>query len=159
MLKTGQLAENVTGGTVPTVGVDLHTTKVKGMRHKVELREVGGSMVSLWRQYLSRSNLLMYVVDASTPSSVGNSVMDLLDCLAQPGMEHKSVLLVFNKRDLPCGMPRAELESVFQLDFLYNARPGKLYTTEVSAFDGTGLSVIVEWIIEHGMEGVDDTVS
>ena len=56
-------------------------------------------------------------------------------------------------------MPRAELESVFQLDFLYNARPGKLYTTEVSAFDGTGLSVIVEWIIEHGMEGVDDTVS
>lgn len=140
----------MTGGTVPTVGVDLHTTKVKGTRQTVELREVGGSMVPLWRQFIARCEVLLYVVDASTPSTIGGAVMTLLDTLAQPGMKKKPVLILFNKRDLPCGLPRAELESVFQLDFLYTKREGKLFTCEISALDGTGLEIIADWILRHG---------
>ena len=41
---------------------------------------------------------------------------------------------------------RAELESVFQFEFLFKSRKGKLFTEEVSALDGTGLEAVADWI-------------
>ena len=53
------------------------------------LREVGGSMAPLWHTFVEpgKTRALLYVVDASSPETVGISTIHLVEMLHAPGIE------------------------------------------------------------------------
>jgi hypothetical protein len=55
----------------------------------VVIREVGGSMAPLWHTFIEpgKTRALLYVVNASSPETVGAATIHLIELLNQPGVE------------------------------------------------------------------------
>lgn len=65
---------NSTSHSVATVGTNLYSIKLpknpsnlnkKNQQQCVQVREVGGTMAPMWKNYLTDVNRIMYVVDTS----------------------------------------------------------------------------------------------
>lgn len=83
---------------------------------EVLVREVGGSMAPLWKNFLepSASNshrALLYVVDVSAPEKIGSSTIHLVEILFQCQLLGAlPVMVVFTKTDLELARPLHEVQ-------------------------------------------------
>ncbi|XP_062936958.1 ADP-ribosylation factor-like protein 16 isoform X1 [Cynocephalus volans] len=80
--------------TRPTVGADL--TDVAA-RKKVTVRELGGCMGPIWRSYCGDCRALLFMIDASNPTQLSASCVQLLGLLSAEQLSEASVLILFNK--------------------------------------------------------------
>ncbi|XP_061702843.1 ADP-ribosylation factor-like protein 16 [Syngnathoides biaculeatus] len=130
--------------TLPTVGSNL--TDLTLRRKKLTVREVGGCMGPIWRSYFSDCASVIFVVDSANIAQVSSSCIQLLTVLSDDALRDASVLIIFNKRDMPCTMSLAEIRSLFRLDELAACAPQPIGTLETSALSGTGLREVLTWL-------------
>ncbi|KAJ1128795.1 hypothetical protein NDU88_007170 [Pleurodeles waltl] len=100
--------------TLPTVGTNL--TDLFVQRKKLIVRELGGCMGPIWPSYYADCSSVMFVIDASNPTQVSASCVQLLSVLSAEPLLTASVLILFNKIDLPCYMSIVEMKSLFRMN-------------------------------------------
>ncbi|KAM4033808.1 ADP-ribosylation factor-like protein 16 isoform 1-T2 [Anomaloglossus baeobatrachus] len=130
--------------TQPTVGTNL--TDLTIQRTRVTVREVGGSMVPIWPSYYTDCRSVVFMVDSANPNQVSASCVQLLSVLSAPALSAVSVLVVFNKTDLPCCMSLVEMKSLFRLDDIISCAKQSIAVMEASALEGTGLHEVLQWL-------------
>ncbi|XP_037666677.1 ADP-ribosylation factor-like protein 16 [Choloepus didactylus] len=129
--------------TRPTVGTDL-TDIVAG--RKITIRELGGCMGPIWPSYYGNCRSLLFVMDASSPTQLSASCALLLGLLSAEQLAEASVLILFNKIDLPCYMTMEEMKSLIRLPDIVACAKQRITTAEISARKGTGLAGVLRWL-------------
>nr|BAT46523.1 ADP-ribosylation factor-like 16 [Tokudaia muenninki] len=129
--------------TRPTVGTNL--TDIVAHR-KITIRELGGCMSPIWSSYYGNCHSLLFMMDASNPTQLSASCMQLLGVLSAEELAKASVLILFNKIDLPCYMTMEEIKSLIRLPDIIACAKQNIATVEVSAKNGTGLSTVLLWL-------------
>ncbi|NXR35352.1 ARL16 protein, partial [Zosterops hypoxanthus] len=130
-------------GPVPQVGTNLTDLRLP---RKVTVRELGGCMGPIWPSYYSECSALLFVVDASNPSQVSSSCIQLLSVLSAEPLASVPVLVLFNKIDLPCHMSLVEMKSLFRMQDVLSCATQPITILETSARDGTGLAGVLQWL-------------
>lgn len=92
LLKTLQNREAVDtmSSTVPTIGTNLVTVRF-GNQKQIAIREVGGAMAPIWRNYYSCIRSIIYVVDASNLCQIAAAGVLLYTILAEPSLQKVKV--------------------------------------------------------------------
>lgn len=172
-----QLGENVTSPhIVPTIGTNIFSIKLPS-KHKtttkqksnvyVQVREVGGTMAPMWKNYLNDVKKLMYVVDTSNLcqiSAAGKfnifrknseyyrvyefSGVLLYSLLADPRLQHTKVIIVLTKMDLAYRQMRNEALLMLQLEKLKKQIRQEVTVVETSAVLDIGKDKILEWLAQ-----------
>ncbi|NWY17953.1 ARL16 protein, partial [Aphelocoma coerulescens] len=128
---------------VPQVGTNLTDLRLP---RKVTVRELGGCMGPIWPSYYSECSALLFVVDASNPTQVSSSCIQLLSVLSAAPLASVPVLVLFNKIDLPCYMSLVEMKSLFRMEDIVSCATQPITMLETSARDGTGLADVLQWL-------------
>ncbi|XP_029067820.1 ADP-ribosylation factor-like protein 16 [Monodon monoceros] len=137
--------------TRPTVGTNL--TDIVAQR-RITIRELGGCMGPIWSSYYGNCHSLLFMVDTSNPTQLSASCVQLLALLSAEQLAEASVLILFNKIDLPCYMTIEEIKSLIRLPDLIACAKQNITTVEISAWKGTGLSEVLRWLEDtHRMNG------
>ncbi|XP_070246287.1 ADP-ribosylation factor-like protein 16 isoform X2 [Bos mutus] len=127
----------------PQVGTNL--TDIVAQK-KITIRELGGCMGPIWSSYYGNCHSLLFMVDASNPTQLSASCVQLLGLLSAEELAKASVLILFNKIDLPCYMTIEEMKSLIRLPDLMACAKQNITTLEISAWKGTGLSDVLRWL-------------
>nr|KAF6454743.1 ADP ribosylation factor like GTPase 16 [Rousettus aegyptiacus] len=135
----------------PQVGTNL--TDI--MAHKkITIRELGGCMGPIWSSYYGNCRSLLFMIDASDPTRLSASCAHLLGLLSAPPLAEASVLILFNKIDLPCFMTVEEMKSLLRLPDVIACAKQNIATAEISARKGTGLTGVLRWLQDAHRTGV-----
>ncbi|XP_054449343.1 ADP-ribosylation factor-like protein 16 [Pteronotus mesoamericanus] len=129
--------------TRPTVGTDLTDITV---HRKITIRELGGCMGPIWSSYYGNCRSLLFMIDASNPTQLSASCVQLLGLLSAEPLAEASVLILFNKTDLPCYMTIEEMKSLTRLPDIIACAKQDITVAEVSARTGTGLAGVLRWL-------------
>ncbi|XP_007958000.1 ADP-ribosylation factor-like protein 16 [Orycteropus afer afer] len=129
--------------TRPTVGTNL--TDIVAQK-KITIRELGGCMSPIWPSYYGTCRALLFVLDASDPTQLSASCAHLLGLLSSEELAEASVLVLFNKTDLPCYMTVEEMKSLMRLPDIIACAKQCISTAEISAWEGTGLAGVLRWL-------------
>nr|XP_003417385.3 ADP-ribosylation factor-like protein 16 isoform X3 [Loxodonta africana] len=129
--------------TRPTVGTNLTNIVVQ---KKITIRELGGCMSPIWPSYYGNCHALLFVLDASDPTQLSVSCSQLLGLLSAEQLAEASVLILFNKIDLPCYVSVEELKSLMRLPDIIACAKQNITTAEISARKGTGLAGVLRWL-------------
>ncbi|KAB1266452.1 ADP-ribosylation factor-like protein 16 [Camelus dromedarius] len=137
--------------TRPTVGTNLTDIVAQS---KITIRELGGCMGPIWPSYYGNCRSLLFMMDASNPTQLSASCVQLLGLLSAEELAEASVLILFNKMcmsmsregDLPCYMTTEEMKSLIRLPDLVACAKQSITTVEISARNGTGLSEVLRWL-------------
>ncbi|XP_078509983.1 ADP-ribosylation factor-like protein 16 isoform X3 [Lissotriton helveticus] len=126
------------------VGTNL--TDLFVQRKKLIVRELGGCMGPIWPSYYADCSSVMFVIDASNPTQVSASCVQLLSVLSAEPLLTASVLILFNKIDLPCYMSIVEMKSLFRMNNIIACAKQPVTVLEISAREGTGLPQVLQWL-------------
>ncbi|XP_016019343.2 ADP-ribosylation factor-like protein 16 isoform X2 [Rousettus aegyptiacus] len=95
-----------------------------------------------------------FMIDASDPTRLSASCAHLLGLLSAPPLAEASVLILFNKIDLPCFMTVEEMKSLLRLPDVIACAKQNIATAEISARKGTGLTGVLRWLQDAHRTGV-----
>lgn len=115
-------------------------------RKKVTVRELGGCMGPIWHSFYEDCSVVMFVIDSANITQIASSCIQLLSVLSAEPLRGASVLVLFNKRDLPCTMSLIEMKSLFRMDDIIATSPQEITVLEVSARTGQGLPEVLNWL-------------
>lgn len=175
---------NKTSHSVPTVGTNLYSIKLpsaelstttvvtkKNNRPKfIQVREVGGTMAPMWKNYLTDISKIMYVVDTSNLCQISAAGMSFLQknieicllinqfkqgvllysLLAEPRLQTAKVLIVLTKMDLAYRQMRNEALLMMQMEKLKKQIRQTVTIVETSALSTTGHDQILNWLGDDG---------
>ncbi|XP_008414340.1 ADP-ribosylation factor-like protein 16 [Poecilia reticulata] len=130
--------------TLPTVGTNLTDLTLK--KKKVTVREIGGCMGPIWPSYFQDCFSVIFMVDSANTVQISSSCIQLLSVLSAEPLRSASVLILFNKRDMPCIMSLTEIKSLFRMDDIIASAPQPITTLEASARSGQGLQEVLGWL-------------
>ncbi|XP_015254002.1 PREDICTED: ADP-ribosylation factor-like protein 16 [Cyprinodon variegatus] len=130
--------------TLPTVGTNLTDLTLK--KKKVTVREIGGCMGPIWPSYFQDCFAVIFMVDSANIVQISSSCIQLLSVLSADPLRNVSVLILFNKRDMPCLMSLTEIKSLFRIDDIVSSAPQTITTLEASARSGQGLQEVLSWL-------------
>ncbi|XP_023684980.1 ADP-ribosylation factor-like protein 16 isoform X1 [Paramormyrops kingsleyae] len=130
--------------TLPTVGTNLTDLTLK--KGKVTIRELGGCMGPIWPSYYTDCPSVIFMVDSANISQVSSSCIQLLSILSAEPLRGASVLVIFNKIDLPCPMTLMEMKSLFRMDDIIASATQPITILEASARTGQGLHKVLNWL-------------
>ncbi|KAF4115563.1 hypothetical protein G5714_003052 [Onychostoma macrolepis] len=133
--------------TLSTVGTNL--TDLILRKRKITVRELGGCMGPIWPKYFSDCRCVIFVVDCANIVQISSSCVQLLSVLSAEPLQSAAVLVLFNKRDLPCTMSLVELKALFRMDDVIKAAPQSVSTLEISARSGQGLQELLSWLFSN----------
>lgn len=93
----------------PTLGFNICNLEHGPFR--LTLWDVGGqkSLRTFWRNYFEETDGLVWVVDSADESRLQESCDELASLVAAEKLQHASVLVLANKRDLDAALPMEEL--------------------------------------------------
>ncbi|KAG7262646.1 hypothetical protein CRUP_001486 [Coryphaenoides rupestris] len=91
------------------------------------------------------------MVDSANIFQISSSCIQLLSVLSAPSLRAASVLVIFNKRDLPCTMTLPEMRSLFRMDDIIASATQPITTLETSARSGQGLREVLSWLDTNTM--------
>lgn len=134
--------------TIATVGTNLVTVSVN-RRQEITVRELGGCMGPIWKNYFKDSVALMYVIDVANRLQVAASCIQLLAVLSAKSLPTMPVLIVFNKMDMPDRLTKSEIESLFRLSEIIGQCGRSVQQVEVSACTGQGLGHVIKWLEQN----------
>ncbi|XP_062447405.1 ADP-ribosylation factor-like protein 16 isoform X2 [Rhea pennata] len=129
--------------TLPTVGTNLTDLL---LQRKITIRELGGCMGPIWPSYYGDCSAVLFMIDAANPTQISSSCIQLLSLLSAEQLASVSVLILFNKIDLPCCMSLVEMKSLFRMQDIVSCASQPITMVETSARDGTGLPDVLQWL-------------
>uniref|UniRef100_A0A672PB57 ADP-ribosylation factor-like protein 16 n=1 Tax=Sinocyclocheilus grahami TaxID=75366 RepID=A0A672PB57_SINGR len=116
---------------------------------KITVRELGGCMGPIWPKYYVDCTPVIFVVDCANIVQISSSCVQLLSVLSAEPLHSAAVLILFNKRDLPCTISFVELKSLFRMDEIIRTAPQSITTLEISARSGQGLQDVLSWLFSN----------
>uniref|UniRef100_A0A3Q3IED3 Uncharacterized protein n=1 Tax=Monopterus albus TaxID=43700 RepID=A0A3Q3IED3_MONAL len=128
-----------------SVGTNLTDLTLK-RKKKVTVRELGGCMGPIWPSYFEDCSSVIFMVDSANISQVSSSCIQLLTVLSAEPLHSVSVLILFNKKDMPCTMTLTEIKSLFRMDDIIASATQPITTLELSACTGQGLQDVLSWL-------------
>ncbi|XP_050071264.1 ADP-ribosylation factor-like protein 16 [Anopheles maculipalpis] len=155
---------NFTSHSVPSVGTNLYTIKIppivideKDVNQKipppgkrkelVQVREVGGCLAPIWRDYLvSPVEKLIYVVDTSNLCQISAAGVLLYSMLAEPRLQKTKFLLVLSKMDLAYRQMRNEALLMLQMEKFQKQIPQHITIVQFSAITKEGIDEVYDWL-------------
>ncbi|XP_062422097.1 ADP-ribosylation factor-like protein 16 isoform X2 [Pungitius pungitius] len=87
-----------------------------------------------------------FIVDSANTTQISSSCIQLLSVLSAEPLHSVSVLILFNKRDMPCIMSLVEIKSLFRMDDIIASATQPITILEVSASTGQGLQEVLSWL-------------
>ncbi|XP_025892695.1 ADP-ribosylation factor-like protein 16 [Nothoprocta perdicaria] len=103
-------------------------------------------MGPIWPSYYGDCGAVLFMIDAASPTQVAASCTQLLSVLSAEPLASVSVLVLFNKIDLPCYMSLVELKSLLRMQDIVSCATQPIAMVETSARDGTGLADVLQWL-------------
>mmetsp|Transcript_22152 Transcript_22152/g.36699 ORF Transcript_22152/g.36699 Transcript_22152/m.36699 type:complete len:175 (+) Transcript_22152:80-604(+) len=130
----------------PTIGVELDKIQIR--KKRIDVRELGGTLVEVWPKYFPASLAVIFVVDASDPVMLSSAVVELHSLLADQALLRNPFLLLFNKSDAPLICPELVLSEIFRLDDIKRHRPNDDFFKVVhgSTVTGEHIQEILQWL-------------
>uniref|UniRef100_A0A452HRP9 Uncharacterized protein n=2 Tax=Testudinoidea TaxID=8486 RepID=A0A452HRP9_9SAUR len=116
------------------------------IQKKITIRELGGCMGPIWPSYYGDCSSVLFMIDAANPTQISSSCVQLLSLLSAEQLASASVLILFNKIDLPCYMSLVEMKSLFRIQDIISCANQPITVVETSARDGTGLPDVLQWL-------------
>nr|XP_020466096.1 ADP-ribosylation factor-like protein 16 isoform X2 [Monopterus albus] len=103
-------------------------------------------MGPIWPSYFEDCSSVIFMVDSANISQVSSSCIQLLTVLSAEPLHSVSVLILFNKKDMPCTMTLTEIKSLFRMDDIIASATQPITTLELSACTGQGLQDVLSWL-------------
>ncbi|XP_030263547.1 ADP-ribosylation factor-like protein 16 isoform X2 [Sparus aurata] len=103
-------------------------------------------MGPIWSKYFKDCSSVIFMVDSANIAQVSSSCIQLLSVLSAEPLHSVSVLILFNKRDMPCTMSLIEIKSLFRMDDIIASATQPITTLELSAHSGEGLQEVLSWL-------------
>ncbi|KAM6957132.1 ADP-ribosylation factor-like protein 16 [Aplochiton taeniatus] len=128
------------------INVGTNLTDLTLKRKKIVVRELGGCMGPIWPSYFTESSSVIFMVDSANVTQIASSCIQLLSVLSAEPLNTAPVLVLFNKRDLPCTMSLVEMKSLFRMDDIIACATQSITTLELSARSGQGLQEVLCWL-------------
>lgn len=130
---------------VPTVGLNIGRVEVANA--KLVFWDLGGQigLRTIWEKYYEEAHAIIYVIDASNPSSFENSKSALEKVLRHQDIRGAPLLILANKQDISEAVTSEEISSYLDLKEL-DERPHMFEA--VSAYDGKGIKQAIDWLVE-----------
>lgn len=131
--------------TVSTIGTNIVSLTIK--ESKISIQEVGGSMTEIWDQYYSDCAAILFVIDSTNVSKLGDSCTLLMQLVSHIDVKHKKpILLVLNKTDVSCTSSMEEIRHFLMIDEIMESVPKQIEVIEASCITNKGLDSIFNWI-------------
>ncbi|KAG0480720.1 hypothetical protein HPP92_011578 [Vanilla planifolia] len=100
---------------------------------------------TIWEKYYEEAHAIIYVIDASCPSSFEDAKSALEKVLRHDDLRGAPLLILANKQDLPNAVSSEELARYLDLKELGE----RVYLFEsVSAYDGKGIKYAIDWLVD-----------
>ncbi|XP_041862321.1 ADP-ribosylation factor-like protein 16 isoform X3 [Melanotaenia boesemani] len=103
-------------------------------------------MGPIWPSYFKDCSSVIFMVDAANTAQISSSCIQLLSVLSAEPLNKIPVLILFNKRDMPCIMSLMEIKSLFRMDDIIASATQPITTLELSARSGEGLQEVLSWL-------------
>ncbi|XP_026181709.1 ADP-ribosylation factor-like protein 16 isoform X2 [Mastacembelus armatus] len=103
-------------------------------------------MGPIWPSYFEDCSSVIFMVDSANIAQVSSSCIQLLTVLSAEALRSASVLILFNKIDMPCNMGLVEIKSLFRMDDIIASATQPITTLELSARSGLGLQEVLRWL-------------
>ncbi|XP_015117692.1 ADP-ribosylation factor-like protein 16 [Diachasma alloeum] len=145
-LQDGELDE--ASQTVPTNGVNLFTVRSNDGHFDMVVKEIGGSMAPMWKNYFNRISKIIYVVDASNLCQISAAGVLLYSLLVEPKLDNVKIALVLGKMDLSYRQMRNEALLMIHFARLKREVHQKITVIEASGMTGQGVETIRDWIFD-----------
>ena len=127
----------------PTVGTNI--TSLVYSRKIIEVREVGGCMVPIWKSYYQDANAIIFVVDSSNPLQISSACVLLHQVLSStPSIP---LLVLFNKIDIPSKTTVNEFKYLLQLNLIIKNSSQPIAVLDISCKDKTAINDVSQWIL------------
>lgn len=133
-----------TPSTVSTIGTNISSILIN--KRKVNLRELGGAMAPIWKNYFGDATSTIFLVDASNNFQISASTILLLDVLGAEKLAKQPFLLLLNKTNLSSTLTLKELRFILRLNELKKHITQKLKIVECSLKTGSGMQEIKDWL-------------
>ncbi|KAG0483195.1 hypothetical protein HPP92_011279 [Vanilla planifolia] len=130
---------------VPTVGLNIG--RIEASNAKLVFWDLGGQigLRTIWEKYYEEAHAIIYVIDASCPSSFEDAKSALEKVLRHDDLRGAPLLILANKQDLPNAVSSEELARYLDLKELGE----RVYLFEsVSAYDGKGIKYAIDWLVD-----------
>ncbi|XP_030750148.1 ADP-ribosylation factor-like protein 16 [Sitophilus oryzae] len=131
---------------IPTVGTNILNLKIEDKIYTI--REIGGSLASIWSKYFENVGKVMYVIDASNLCQISAAGVLLYTVVAHPLLKNARFLIVLTKMDSSYRQMRNEALLMLQMKRLQREIQQKITIIEASAINGLGRNDILKWIVE-----------
>jgi GTPase SAR1 family protein len=117
----------------------------------LSVKEFGGRMMSVWPRYIAGSDcgrVLIYIVDASSPTTIPTCAVELFNVLANCGyVAGGKVLVCVNKVTCPSAVRPEDIIDLFCLRDIQRAHPEcDLAVLEIDTWSGCGLAEVLLWL-------------
>ncbi|XP_046690607.1 ADP-ribosylation factor-like protein 16 isoform X3 [Silurus meridionalis] len=103
-------------------------------------------MGPIWPSYFRDCTSVIFMIDSANITQISSSCIQLLGVLSATPLRSASVLVLFNKSDLPCTMSLKEMKSLFRIDDIIASAPQSITVLELSARSGKGLQEVLHWL-------------
>ncbi|XP_034045381.1 ADP-ribosylation factor-like protein 16 isoform X2 [Thalassophryne amazonica] len=103
-------------------------------------------MGPIWPSYFNDCCSVIFMVDSANVTQIASSCIQLLSVLSAEPLHGVSVLILFNKRDIPCTMSLIEIQSLFRMDDIIASASQPITILELSASTGDGLQEVLNWL-------------
>ena len=107
-------------------------------------------MAPIWPSYVEpgRTRGILYVVDSSSPETIGASTVRLVELLAHPSLEGISTMIVFSKADLGRARELHELKHLMRLDQIVTQGTQDVKEVAFNILKRDTLADIFEWCMK-----------
>lgn len=130
--------------TVSTIGTNIASVTMN--KKKINIRELGGAMAPIWKNFYDDSNAVIFLIDISNSFQVASSTVLFLDVLSSRNLSDLPILLLLNKTDLDSSLTIQEIKFILRLNDLKKHATKKLKVIECSLKSGTGIEEIKDWL-------------
>ncbi|XP_014218392.1 ADP-ribosylation factor-like protein 16 [Copidosoma floridanum] len=133
---------------VPTNGINLVTVKSADKHFDLVIREVGGSMVPIWKHHFDRVYKVIYVIDASNLCQISAGGVLLYSLLLEPKLQQARFALILTKMDQSYRQMRNEALLMLHLQRLKKEVRQEITVIEASGLTGQGVNELREWLFD-----------
>ncbi|XP_065650434.1 ADP-ribosylation factor-like protein 16 [Hydra vulgaris] len=128
--------------TIQTVGSNL--VKIHINKQDYELREVGGVMSPIWKNYYSSACGVIFVIDVSNQFQLSATCILLLSVLSEELLKNKPFLILLNKIDMELTFSLVEIEKILRIKEI--KKYANVSVIECSCVKNVGLRDIEKWL-------------
>ena len=133
---------------MPTQGFNIKSIEFKDKQSfKLNVWDIGGqkSIRPYWKNYIDKTDLLIYVIDSADRGRVEETGVELNYLLAEEALISVPLLIFANKQDLLNALPPDEIAEALNLHLL---RDRQWQIQGCSALKNKGLKEGLDWVIE-----------